>query len=152
VRAKARELWPIAAATALALALGLWKLGHQSFDIGGGVSAYSASRSLEYVVYIKHGEPNNALYFDLLFLWRWLGSSDAFLRLLSVFAYVAAVPLTAAIAWRTFGRQAGIAAGFLLAVNAFAVSMAQGLQRAGRSLAHCGTPHPRPVGASSGPG
>jgi mannosyltransferase len=123
--ASARQLWPIPAVTLLALALGLWKLGHLSFDFDEGVSAYAASRPLSDVLYIHHGEPNNALYFDLLFLWQKLGSSDLFLRLLSVFAYVAAVPLTAAIAWRSFGRPAGIAAGLLLAVNAFAVEMAQ---------------------------
>jgi mannosyltransferase len=121
----ARELWPIAAATALALALGLWKLGHQSFDLDEGVSGYTATLPLRDVLSVWDSEPNNLLYFGLLFLWDKLGSGDEFTRLPSVLAYVAAVPLTAAIAWRSFGRSAGIAAGFLLAVNVFAIEMAQ---------------------------
>src|SRR4029079_12640753 len=121
VIATAREVWPIAAATALALVLGLWRLGHPSFDLDEGVSAYTATLPFHDVLSAWHSEPNNALYFGLLFMWEKLGSSDAFMRSLSVLAYVAAVPLTAAIAWRSFGRPAGIAAGFLLAVNVFAV-------------------------------
>src|SRR3954470_17333237 len=120
-----RELWPIAALSVLALVLGIWKLGRLSFDLDEGVSAYSATRSLKYILYVQHHEANNAFYFGFLWLWHKLGSSDAFMRLPSVFAYSVSVPLTAAIAWRSFDRRAGIAAAFLLAVNGFAVQMAQ---------------------------
>jgi mannosyltransferase len=121
-----RELWPVAAAAALALALGLWELGRQSFGIDEGVSAYTATQPLGEVLHVvRDQEPNNVLYFNFLFFWEKLGSSQELLRFPSVIAYAAAVPLCAAIAWRSFGRPAGVAAGFLLAINAFAVEMGQ---------------------------
>jgi mannosyltransferase len=74
---------------------------------------------------VHNVEPNNILYFGFLHFWEKLGSSDEFLRLPSVLAFPAAVALTATIAWRSFGRAAGVVAGFLLALNALALQHGQ---------------------------
>lgn len=116
----------VAPAALLALALGLWQLGDRSLGNDEGFSAQVAHQHMSMLLdYVHHIEPNNILYFGFLHFWEKLGSSDQFLRLPSVLAFPVAVALTAAIAWRSFGRVAGAVAGFLLALNALAVQHAQ---------------------------
>jgi len=123
---RACALLPVAVAAALALALGLWQLGDRSLGSDEGVAVYQSSLPVSQLLeYATDLEPNNILYFGFLHLWEKLGSSDELLRLPSVMAFPAAVVLTAAIAWRCFGRRAGAAAGFLLALNALALAVAQ---------------------------
>src|SRR5215213_4192455 len=114
-----RSVWPILLVCALALALGLWRLGEQSFNNDEGVAAATTRlRWGELGRFFADREPNNIVYFGFLHVWHWLGSSEAWLRFPSVVCVVVAVALTAAVGWRSFGRTAGVAAGLLLALNA----------------------------------
>ena len=123
-------------AVVLALVLGLWQLGDRSLGNDEGVAVEVAHRPARMLLkYVHHVEPNNILYFGFLHFWEQLGSSDGFLRLPSVLAFPAAVALTAAIAWRSFGRTAGAVAGFLLALNALALQYAQEARAYGPLLA-----------------
>ncbi|HEY1356733.1 MAG TPA: glycosyltransferase family 39 protein [Thermoleophilaceae bacterium] len=110
----------------LALVLGLIQLGERSLANDEGVSAEIGHRHMSSLLYYVHYvEPNNILYFGFLHFWEKLGSSDAFLRVPSLTAFPVAVAFTAAIAWRSFGRAAGVVAGLLLALNALALHHAQ---------------------------
>jgi mannosyltransferase len=115
----------IGGAMLVALVLGLLHLDSKSFWLDEGVSAQSAAGELGSVGDVISTEPNLALYYGALHLWQLFGSSEFWLRLPSVFAFVAAVLLTAAVAARVFGRSTAAIAGLLLSVNAFAIDHAQ---------------------------
>jgi mannosyltransferase len=65
------------------------------------------------------------IYFLLLHIWLMLGSTLGFLRGLSVLFSVATVPIVYALGARLFGRNAGLIAAWLLALNAFHIRYAQ---------------------------
>ena len=65
------------------------------------------------------------VYFLLLHFWLMLGSSLGFLRGLSVLFSVATIPVIYALGARLFGRNAGLIAAWLLAINAFHIRYAQ---------------------------
>lgn len=126
VRRRASALLPVLIPAALALALGLWELGDRSLGGDEGVAVGVAHRPVhDLLAYADHAEPNNILYYGFLHFWEKLGSSDELLRLPSVLAFAAAVLLTGAVAWRGFGRAAGVVAALLLALNQLAVQLAQ---------------------------
>lgn len=70
-------------------------------------------------------ETNMAFYYFLLRLWVKLGTSEVFVRTMSVVFSVTTVPLLYAIGARLFGRKAGLLAAWLLALNAFHIHYAQ---------------------------
>ena len=70
-------------------------------------------------------EINMTLYYLLLRLWIHAGSSEAFLRGLSLIFSVATVPLLYTLGTRLFGRTAGLAAALLLALSAYQIRYAQ---------------------------
>lgn len=72
-----------------------------------------------------NGEMNMGLYYIILKLWRYIGDSDVFIRMLSVLLAVAAVPLIYEIGKELFGRRVGIFSAWLLAVHPFMHSRAQ---------------------------
>jgi hypothetical protein len=74
---------------------------------------------------LREREINMAFYYVLLHFWMKIGSSEAFLRSMSVIFSVATVPFIYAIGSRLFGRNVGLIAAWLLAVNAFHVRYAQ---------------------------
>jgi mannosyltransferase len=74
---------------------------------------------------LRHREINMALYYVLLHVWLSLGSTEAFIRGLSVLFSLATVPVLYALGVRVGGRMAGLLAAWLLAINAYHVRYAQ---------------------------
>jgi mannosyltransferase len=70
-------------------------------------------------------EANMGVYFLLLHFWLSLGSTLGFLRGLSVLFSVATIPIVYALGACLFGRNAGLIAAGLLAINAFHIRYAQ---------------------------
>lgn len=70
-------------------------------------------------------ELNGSPYFLLMHLWLKVGSSETFVRSLSVIFAVATIPLVYAIGRKLFHPVAGAAAALLLAVNGYFISYAQ---------------------------
>ena len=66
-----------------------------------------------------------AFYFLLLRAWLSIGSSELFIRSLSVIFSVATIPVVFALGARLFNRKTGFVAAWFLAVNAFHISYAQ---------------------------
>ena len=120
-----------------AASTGLYGLGRKSLWFDEGFTFSVAHRPLgSLLTFVTHGESNMAPYYLAMHFWLDLGRSEATLRLLSVLFFVAAVPLLATVVDRTYGRRAGVVAGFLLAVNPFAVLYAQELRA--YSMVMCG--------------
>ena len=72
-----------------------------------------------------HREANMVLYYLILRFWLLFGSTEGFVRGLSVLFSVATVPLMYALGKRLFGYRAGLLAAWLLAINAYHVRYAQ---------------------------
>jgi mannosyltransferase len=70
-------------------------------------------------------EANMALYYVLLRSWLHLGSSEWFIRALSVLFALATIPAIYVVGRRMFGWRAGLIASVLLGVNAFHVRYSQ---------------------------
>lgn len=78
-----------------------------------------------FISLISRREANMLPYYLLLRGWMHLGSSEAFIRALSVVAALATIPAIYVLGRRLFGSTAGVVAAALLAVNAFHVRYAQ---------------------------
>jgi uncharacterized membrane protein len=115
----------IVGAVVLALTLGLINLGDKSLWVDEGVSVASASGDMGSPSRVIETEPNFALYYGVLHVWQLFGTSEFWVRLLSVLAFGAAVLLTAAVAARVFGRGTAAIAALLTAVNGLALMHAQ---------------------------
>src|SRR3954447_9953891 len=74
---------------------------------------------------IAHRDVNMALYFVLARLWRVFGSSDAWLRTLSVVFAALAVVVVGATVGRVLERRAAVIAAVLLATNPFFIAYAR---------------------------
>jgi mannosyltransferase len=72
-----------------------------------------------------HREANMAPYYVLLRLWLALGSSEGFIRALSVLFSVGTIPVVYALGARLFGRSTGLLAAWFLAINAYHIRYAQ---------------------------
>jgi mannosyltransferase len=124
-----RRVWILAllsGMTALALAESLFFLGRESFWLDEAYSVFLARLpSSSFWDVVTSSEANAALYYVLLRGWIVLGTSEAVVRLLSVTAAVASVPLCYALGKRLFSRQLGLAAAVLLAASSFSVQYAQ---------------------------
>lgn len=109
---------------ALAAVLASAFLSTKSFWLDEAVSVRDASfERLPSVAFADGG--NFAVYYLLLHGWLRLGSSDGFVRALSVIAAVLAIPCVYLVGRRLFDARVGIFAAFLLATNAFFISYAQ---------------------------
>jgi mannosyltransferase len=118
---------PLALAeTGLSLILGLVLLGDKSLWNDETYSATVASGSWRSMWESwRHWDANMTLYDVLLRLWRELGTSDAFLRLLSVLFAAGSVYVVFALGRRLFGARAGLIAALLLAVAPFYLQRSQ---------------------------
>jgi mannosyltransferase len=115
----------VGGAIVVALVLGLLHLDSKSFWLDEGVSAQIAAGDLGSAGRVISTEPNLALYYGFLHVWQLFGSGEFWLRLPSVFGFVAAVLLTAAVAARVFGQPTAAIAAVLISLNAFALDHAQ---------------------------
>jgi mannosyltransferase len=75
--------------------------------------------------FLWHDEGNMALYYVLLKPWLHFGYAESAVRLLSVLAGVASIPLMYSLGARLFGRSTGLLSAALLAVNACAIAVSQ---------------------------
>jgi uncharacterized membrane protein len=124
----------LAAVIAFALLLRLLFL-NKSFWLDEGVAfadAWSAALPItewrEWFRQLWQAEFNMAFYFALLRLWIQAGTSEAFLRLLSVIPAVATVPVVFALGKRLFSERIGLIAALLLAVHGAHVGYSQELR------------------------
>jgi len=116
----------LAVITALAAGLRFHQLGAKSLWLDEGVSvALCRMDWYNFARVLWRREMNMVLYYAMLRPWLHLGSSEAFIRTLSVIPSVGTVPLVYLLAKRLAGSAAGLAGASLLAVHAFHVRYAQ---------------------------
>ena len=109
-----------------AAVLRLVALGRKSFWLDEIASVAISRRPAPiFWHFLWHDEGNMALYYVLLKPWLHFGYSESAVRLLSVIPGVLSIPVMYALANRLFGRQTGILATALLALNACAISVSQ---------------------------
>jgi mannosyltransferase len=107
--------------------LGLNHLGSKSLWLDEAVAISHATSGLHHLWLTVSGQdPNMGLYYVLLDGWiRAVGTGAGAVRLLSVLAATATVPLVVALGARLFGELAGLLAGLLFVLNAFLLQYAQ---------------------------
>jgi mannosyltransferase len=116
----------LALVTVLAAFLRLHALTVKSFWLDEGFSIKIARLPWpQFVHTLWFGEANMALYYLLLRFWLTMGSSEGFVRGLSVLFSVATVPPVFFLGARLFGRRVGLSAALLLAINAYHIRYAQ---------------------------
>jgi mannosyltransferase len=112
--------------TVLAAVLRLHALTAKSFWLDEGISVEIARMPWpRFLEALWSGEANMTLYYLLLRFWLTLGTSEGFIRGLSVLFSVATVPAVFFLGARLFGRRTGLLASLLLAVNAYHIRYAQ---------------------------
>jgi mannosyltransferase len=110
----------------IALILRLYALTAKSFWLDEGISVEIARLPWNQLLFVlRHREANMALYYLLLRFWLFFGSSEGYIRGLSVLFSVATIPLLYALGSRLFGRVAGLLGAWLLAINAYHIRYAQ---------------------------
>ena len=110
----------MAAATATAF------IGRKNFWLDEGYSFVAAHRPLSSVAHVVvHDRGAMGLYYLALHFWLAVGHSEGVIRLLSVPAAVATVPVVAELARRLAGRRVALVAGAFCAVNPMLVAYAQ---------------------------
>jgi mannosyltransferase len=122
------RLWSIVGGlTALALALGLLRVGAKSIWLDEAFSIQDARGGIGSLAHVlTRDDPNMGLYYSLLYGWVHLfGESEFVVRSLSAVFAALAVPVVYLLGRRLFGTAAGIVAALLLAVDAFFVEYAQ---------------------------
>ena len=125
---------PLALVLLLAAALGMFQAGELSLWRDEGFSVLLARTPWgEFGRVIVETQGNMALYYLLLKGWLLFGDGEAVIRSLSALAAVGAVAATYGFGARLFGRNVGLIAALLLAVNSFLVQYAQ--EARGYSLA-----------------
>lgn len=122
--------WVLALITLVAAVLRLHAITAKSFWLDEGISVEIARLPWQQFFYVlRHREINMALYYVLLHFWLVLGSTEGFIRGLSVLFSVATVPVMYALGIRLFGRTighyTGLLAAWLLAINAYHIRYAQ---------------------------
>ena len=112
--------------TLLAAFLRIHALTAKSFWLDEGLSLEIARLPLPQLIHaLWFGDANMSLYLLLLRSWLRFGSSEGFIRGLSVLFSVATVPPTFFLGARLFGRRVGLLAALLLAINAYHIRYAQ---------------------------
>jgi mannosyltransferase len=123
---KAANTSLLALTTLVAAVLRLHALTAKSFWLDEGISVQIARLPWPQFFYaLRHREINMALYYFFLRSWLILGSTEGLIRGLSVLFSVATVPVLYALGARIFGRNVGLAAAWLLAINAYHIRYAQ---------------------------
>jgi mannosyltransferase len=116
----------VAGEVLLALVLGLIGLGRQSFFPDEAYSWSTVDRSVSSLLSVLvHKEAFQVLHSLLLWPVNQVSSSSFALRLPSVLFFAATIPAVYALGRRLFDERAGLFAGLLLALNAFALQYAQ---------------------------
>ena len=111
---------------ALLAALGSFHLGTKSLWLDEAFSAQMAILDPhQFRAVVQTLEPNMALYYLLLRGWHRLGTSDAWLRALSVVTAAAAVPPLVAVGRSLVGNAAAVYGALLFATSPFVVHHAQ---------------------------
>src|SRR5712664_2545108 len=112
--------------TLLAAFLRMHALTAKSFWLDEGVSIDIARLPWPRFLHVMwSGEANMALYYLVLRFWLIFGSSEGFVRGLSVLFSVATVPVVFFLGARLFSRRVGLLAALLLATNAYHIRYAQ---------------------------
>ena len=112
--------------TTAAALLDLHAIGQKSVWLDEGVSIELARLGwYNFLRILWRHEANMVLYYVLLRGWLVFGSSEAWIRTLSVIPAVATVPAVYALGRRLFDSRVGLIAALLLAVNAYEVRYAQ---------------------------
>ena len=120
------SFWLVTLITLGAAVLRVHAITVKSFWLDEGISVEIARLPWRQFFYVlRQREINMALYYVLLHFWLALGSTEGFIRGLSVLFSVATVPVLYALGARVFGRTAGLLAAWLLATNAYHVRYAQ---------------------------
>jgi mannosyltransferase len=110
----------VAGATALSFGLGLYHLGSRSLSLDEGYTWVISSQSISTIFSQQRGDGGHLfLYYVMIhFLVAWFGNGAVVMRLPSVLAGVAAVPLVYLLARRLASdRVAGLFAAWLFAVS-----------------------------------
>ena len=111
---------------AAALALRVWMIADDGLWLDEGYSVWLAAQPfaqmLERIVTTDQHPP---LYYALLWLWRWGGDSETYLRLLSTLFGVLTIPALFWLGRRLLGTPAGLVAALLLTVSPFNIRYAQ---------------------------
>jgi len=116
-------MWGIVAVGAV---LRLIALGHKSFWIDEIASVAIARRAAPvFWHFLWHDEGNMAAYYVLLRPWLHFGYSEGVVRLLSVIPGVLSIPAMYVLGRRLFGRETGVLAAALLALNPCAIAVSQ---------------------------
>ncbi len=106
--------------------LRLIALGYKSFWIDEIASVAIARRATPvFWHFLWHDEGNMALYYVLLRPWLHFGYGEAIVRFLSVLPGVLSIAVMYVLARRLFGRETGILAAALLALNPCAIAVSQ---------------------------
>jgi mannosyltransferase len=120
------ELSILAVITTAAAALRFHALGAKSFWLDEGVGVGIARLDwYNFVRILWRREANMALYYLLLRGWLHFGSSEAFIRSLSVCFGLAAIPALYLLGRRLFDSRIALTAAALLCVNSFHVYYSQ---------------------------
>ena len=122
-----RAYLDICGLTLIAISLNLVKIGSRSIVLDESTSIlYGRSSFSSLLQVLTKDDPNMGLYYLLLNFWvRIFGESEAAVRSLSAIFGALAVPAIYLLGARLFGRTLGLAAGLLLALDAFIVQYAQ---------------------------
>jgi mannosyltransferase len=120
------ELTVLTLIVALAAVLRLHWLDAKSFWFDEGVSVAIARLDwYNFARILWRREANMSLYYFLLHYWLHFGSSEFFIRSLSVLFAIASIPLVYQLGRRLFDPRIGLMAAALLAVNAYHVQYSQ---------------------------
>lgn len=111
---------------AAAVLIDLHSIGQKSVWLDEGVSIELARLSwYNFLRILWRHEGNMVLYYAMLRAWLLLGSSEAWIRTLSVIPAVATVAAIYVLGRRMFNTRAGVIAAFLFTVHAYQVRYAQ---------------------------
>jgi mannosyltransferase len=116
----------IIAIIALAFALRIYRLDHQSIWYDEGVSVYYSSQSLKDLIAGVSADNHPPLHSLTLHFWLKLASQSEFsVRFLSLISGVLSVPLLFKLGRELFGQRMGSLAAFLLSISPFHVWFSQ---------------------------
>src|SRR5437763_5412630 len=129
VRARpiAAEVWILAALIAVAAVIRLLVINNQSFWMDEALTSYETRIPFGAMINtVVHVETTPPLYFVLIWFWAHVfGSGEVALRMVSVLAGIALVPIAYLAARELVSRRAGAVAAAFVAVNPFLVWYSQ---------------------------
>jgi mannosyltransferase len=122
---KSQLVWPITLACVAAV-VRIPYLSSKSLSLDEGFSVFiSRADVTTFTHLVWNGELNMLLYYMVLRLWIHLGTSEFLIRLLSVSAGVATIPVVYFLGLRLFGQKAAITAAVLLLLHPAHVAFSQ---------------------------